>query len=471
MGTRTKFYCDIMALNPEVTGSCILVIVKYPNGTKTKFLVDCGLFQESKYDECNEKLPVIPEEVSFTLITHNHVDHTGRLPLLTKMGYNNPIYMTTGTEKFISAALYDSCKVLTDVAKRNNKKALYSSEDVYNTLNLIKDIECYKKFKIDEHISATFITNGHLIGAACILLQIHYPGYKNINLLFTGDYNSKNMFFKVPKIPKSIRNLDISIITESTYGDMESNEIISNFKNNVINAVNNEKTVIIPVFSLGRAQEIMSELSKWQKLEILNKKIPIYLDGKLAIKYTGIYLKKELNLYEEMKEFLPSNLQYVNENSRKDLLKNKKCKIILTTSGMGTYCPAQVYIPEYIQRQNALIHFTGYVAEGTLGEKLKSAKDGEIVQVGGMMAIKKADVQYTTEYSAHAKANELIDFLNLFPNKKMILITHGEKEIKNIFAERVLKETDCKKIGILGNEYFFRLDAYGLVKSLGTKFE
>ena len=87
------------------------------------------------------------------------------------------------------------------------------------------------------------------------------------------------------------------------------------------------------------------------------------------------------------------------------------------------------------------------------------------------MVIKKADVQYTTEYSAHAKANELIDFLNLFPNKKMILITHGEKEIKNIFAERVLKETDCKKIGILGNEYFFRLDAYGLVKSLGTKFE
>ena len=69
-----------------------------------------------------------------------------------------------------------------------------------------------------------------------------------------------------------------------------------------------------------------------------------------------------------MKEFLPSNLQYVNENSRKDLLKNKKCKIILTTSGMGTYGPAQVYIPEYIQRQNALIHFTGYVAEGTLGE-------------------------------------------------------------------------------------------------------
>lgn len=471
MGTRTKFYCDIMALNPEVTGSCILVIIKYPNGTETKFLVDCGLFQESQYEELNEKLPVDPKEISFTLITHNHVDHTGRLPFLTKKGYNNPIYMTKGTEKFINIALYDSCKVLTDVAKRNNVKALYSTEDVYNTLNLIEGKDDYKKFEIDDHITATFITNGHLIGSACILLQIHYHGYKDINLLFTGDYNNKNMFFKVPKIPSSIRNLDISIVTESTYGNMESNQITSNFQKNIIEAVNNEKTVIIPVFSLGRAQEVMSELCRWQKADLLKENIPIYLDGKLAIKYTSIYLKEELNIYEKMKEFLPHNLQYVNESLRKNLLKSKKCKIILTTSGMGSYGPAQLYLPEYIQRQNALIHFTGYVAEGTLGEKLKSAKEGEIVQVGGIMAIKKADVQYTTEYSAHAKANELIDFLNLFPNKKMILINHGEKEIKNLFAERVLRETDCKKIGILGNEYFFRLDAYGLVKSLGTKFE
>ena len=471
MGTRTKFYCDIMALNPEVTGSCILVIVNYPDGTKTKFLVDCGLFQETQYQKFNEKLSVNPKEVSFILVTHNHVDHTGRLPFLTKMGYNSPIYMTKRTEKFISAALYDSCKVLSDVAKRNNKKVLYSVEDVFNTLNMIEAKEEYKKFKLDEHISVTFMTNGHLIGAACILLQIHYPGFKNINLLFTGDYNNKNMFFKVPKIPSVIRNLDVSIITESTYGNMESNQIFFNFQKNIITALKQEKSIIIPVFSLGRAQEIMSELSKWQKEGFIDKNIPIYLDGKLAIKYTEIYLKEELNLYEEMKEFLPHNIKYVNENSRKDLLKSKRCKIILTTSGMGSYGPAQSYLPEYIQRENALIHFTGYVAEGTLGEKLKSAKKGEIVQVGGIMAIKKADVQYTTEYSAHAKANELLDFLNLFPNKKMILITHGEKETKKIFAKKVLKETECKKVGILGNEYCFRLDSYGLVKSLGTKFE
>lgn len=172
-----------------------------------------------------------------------------------------------------------------------------------------------------------------------------------------------------------------------------------------------------------------------------------------------------------MKNFLPENLTFVNKSNRSEVLEDTERKIILTTSGMGSYGPAQVYIPEYITRENALIHFTGYTAEGTLGNRLKNTKIGESVEVGGLIANKKAIVEYTTEYSAHAKANELIAFLNQFKNLKLVLVNHGESEIKETFAKRILKEVKTKRVGLLGREYFFRVNPYGLVKTLSTKFD
>ena len=138
---------------------------------------------------------------------------------------------------------------------------------------------------------------------------------------------------------------------------------------------------------------------------------------------------------------------------------------------MGSYGPAQVYIPEYISREKALIQFTGYTAEGTMGNRLKSTEFGEMVEVGGLIAKKIAEVEYTTEYSAHAKADEMIQFLKKFDNLRLVLVNHGESETKNIFAERIVNEVEAKRAGLLGREYFFRVDHYGLVKTLSTKFK
>ena len=172
-----------------------------------------------------------------------------------------------------------------------------------------------------------------------------------------------------------------------------------------------------------------------------------------------------------MRNFLPQNLTFVDKESRCDVLEDNKKKIILTTSGMGSYGPAQVYIPEYITRENTLIQFTGYTAEGTMGSKLKNAKFGEVVEVGGLIVKKKADVEYTTEYSAHAKADEMIQFLGQFKKIKLVLLNHGEIETKSTFAQRIANEISTKRIGLLGREYFFRIDPYGLVKTLSTKFK
>lgn len=471
MGKGSRFYADIMAMNEEVTGSCNLVIVKFPDRETLRFVVDCGLFQEREYEELNWALPFNSENVDFCLVTHVHVDHIGRLPYMVKNGYSGPIYATETTCKLLPLALNDSFKVLSSVSKRKNVKCLYSDIDVDKTLELLKPCKYNETIQVHENVKVTFLNNGHLVGAALILVQISYDGYEDINLLFTGDYNNKNIFFNVNPIPKWILELPLTVIQESTYGDMNTTDMHKCFKENIKKCINDDGTVVALVFSLGRAQEILYELRNMQKEGELNIEIPIYFDGKLAIKYTDLYIKDGLDIKQEMRDFLPQNLIFVDKASRREVLEDTNKKIILTTSGMGSYGPAQTYIPEYIAREKVLIQFTGYTAEGTMGNRLKGTALGEKVEVGGVMVKKRAHVEYTTEFSAHAKADEMIAFLKQFKNLKLVLVNHGESEVKNIFAERIIDEVAPKRVGLLGRSYFFRVDSYGLVKTLSTKFE
>lgn len=471
MGKNCRFYADIMAMQNEVTGSCNLVIVKLPDGETIRFVVDCGLFQGQEYEELNSILPFYAENVDFCLVTHVHVDHIGRLPYMIRNGFFNPIYATETTCKLLPLALKDSFKVLSSVSKRKNSNLLYSEGDVEKTLSLLKSCQYNKQIQVHENVKVTFLNNGHLVGAALILVQISYPGYDDINLLFTGDYNNKNIFFDVDPIPQKILELPLVVIQESTYGDMDSTEITKCFRNNILRCLNNNGTVVSLVFSLGRAQEILYVLKMMQNEGILDVQIPIYFDGKLAIRYTDLFIRDGLGIKDDMRNFLPENLTFVDKSIRGDILEDTSKKIILTTSGMGSYGPAQTYIPEYISRENALIQFTGYTAEGTIGNRLKNTELGSMVEVGGVLARKRANVEYTTEFSAHAKANEMIEFLKQFNNLKLVLVNHGELKAKNIFAERIIKEVKSKRVGLLGNEYFFRVDSNGLVKTLSTKFQ
>ncbi len=476
MGKTNQLYVDIMALHPEVTGSCILLIVKLPNGCTKRLLVDCGLFQECDYSQLNRYLPFDCSSIDYVLVTHNHVDHTGRLPLLVKNGYRGPIFMTDTTAKLLPLALEDSYKVLRNKAKMAHEPQLYLDSDVEETLHLVKGCSYEKTIRFDENIKATFFMNGHLPGSAVILLQIKHRGgdnrYEDINLLFTGDYNSKNLFFDVAPIPKWVKQLPLTIIQEATYGDMDSTSVESVFERNVLNAISEEKEVVVPVFSLGRSQEILYILKTWQAQGKLSKEVPIYLDGKLARRYTDIYLRDGLDNKEECRNFLPENFTEVfNSDIRQSIMNDNVCKIILTTSGMGSYGPAQTYLPAYLKKSNALIHFTGYCAEGTLGRRLYDCLKNEKVDIAGLQVKKLADVAFTSEFSAHAKADELLNFLRPYENIKLILINHGAMEKKEIYANRIIDEIDPKNVGILGRDYFFRVNGYGLNKSLSSKLE
>ena len=138
---------------------------------------------------------------------------------------------------------------------------------------------------------------------------------------------------------------------------------------------------------------------------------------------------------------------------------------------MGSYGPAPQYIIKYIKQEKCSIQFTGFTTEGTLGARLKSAENGDIVSIGGMLCTKRARVEYTTEFSAHAKADEMIEFLQQFEDIKLILVNHGETSVKEEFAKRILQEVNSKNVGILNREYLFRVGPYGFIKAMSTKFE
>jgi len=470
MGTKNRFYVDIMAMNQEVTGSCNLIVAKFPDGNSIRFIVDCGLFQEKKYNELNNVLEFDPTNIDFCLVTHNHCDHTGRLPLLVKGGYRNNIYVTEQTSILLPFGLYDTLKVLSEGAKHKHIKCLYDENDVSKTLSLLRPCKFNETTIINDNVKVTFFMNGHLIGSSVILVQISYPGYENINLFFTGDYKDKNVFFDVDSLPDWVTELPMTLIQESTYGNMSTCEIQETFKDNITQCLSENGTVLALVFSLGRAQEILYELKKMQDNDELDLQIPIYMDGKLAKKYTDLYLNGKLNIEDERSDFLPKNLTFVDSEIRPKVLESTDKKIVLTTSGMGSYGPAQTYIPVYVERKNVLIQFTGFTAEGTLGNKLKNTKTGDKVKCGGTTSIKNAQVEYTNEFSGHAKSDEMIEFLKQFKNLKLVLVNHGEVKTKEIFVHEIETKVAPKNVELLGKDYFFRINPYGLVKTVSTKF-
>ena len=147
-----NLHADLMAFHPEVTGSSILVSVRYPNGKRTKFGVDFGMFQEEKYTSLNKKIPFNPEELAFMLVTHSHIDHTGRLPFLVKKGFNKKIYLTKGTNLLIMPALKDSYKILREREKLFGKKekAIYNYDDVRRTKELLEPVDFERSIQVDE---------------------------------------------------------------------------------------------------------------------------------------------------------------------------------------------------------------------------------------------------------------------------------------------------------------------------------
>lgn len=467
MGGRYKFSVDISVKNKMVTGSAIMVTAHRVEGD-IKFLVDCGIYQgEEDYEEKNyARFDFRPENLSFLLITHVHADHSGRVPLLYKRGFYQRSYCTEDTATLLKYALPDDAKIMKISAKRNDMKPLYDDKDVENALKNVVAEPFNETFEPYEGVKVTFFKNAHLIGAATILVQIQSYGNEDINLLFLGDYNRKNMFFEVEELPEWVRELPLHIICESTYGHVDSADVRKPvFADNIVKWVNEEKkTIVIPTLSLGRYQEIAYVLKKMQDDCLLSTSIPIWFDGNLAIKYCNAY-KYFLQISSDKKAFLPFNSDFVTD--RESVLGYKGHQIIVTTSGGANFGPAPDYVNAFIERKDAAFHFTSYLWEESLGKNMLDTEKGEYVKVGSVLKKKIADVSTTSEYSGHATRDQLLEFLKTLKNIRSIEVTHGEPDVRQMFGEYCKEQLDMREsdVAITGG-YTIRVNTYKIIKTI-----
>lgn len=437
----------------EVTGSKHLVYLE--NGTQ--FLLDCGLFQGSgeEIDEWNKNFGFDAKKIKFVILSHAHIDHSGLLPKLVKEGFSGKIYCTPATKDVTEALLEDSASIQESDIKHVNKarlmnglapiKPLYEKTDVSKTIQLIETVDYNDAYKIDENVTLTFTDNGHILGSAAVNLIIKEAD-KSFRLTFTGDIGRYNN--RILKAPQAFPQADI-IIAESTYGD-KIHDPDPNLKFKLLEIIvdtclKKKGKLIIPAFSVGRTQELLSALND---LAFENKlpKIKTYVDSPLSERATDIMEAYPECYNERMQDFMKKDpdpfgfkgLTFIQGKSESMALneRNEPC-IIISASGMAEAGRVKHHILHGIENSRNTILFVGYCSPYSLGGKLISgAKE---VRIFSHYFKVKANIKKLNGFSAHGDYQEMLKFLsqqNTTEVQKLFLV-HGEESVMNVYKNHL----------------------------------
>ena len=445
-----------------VTGSCHLLEV---NGLKV--LIDCGLFQGGKKteDKNYQAFPFSVHDIDIVLITHGHLDHIGRLPLLLKAGYKGAILATKSTILIAEVILKDSAKIQLEDYKRNLRKAerkgkegkvrdpLYTTDDIPKVLKRFKAIDFHKSIDLGNKVIAKYRPAGHILGSAFI--EIMSPEGK---IIFSGDLGNYESSLQADARPPSQADV---VVIESTYGDrnhrsMQATE--AEFREILHNAVKKQGKVMIPSFALERTQVILHQIFKQQQKKQIDK-LPIYLDSPMATKFTKLYqecanefiepIKKELARGQD--PFEPDVLEYtVTTDQSKALNHLQGLSVIIAGSGMMTGGRITHHLKHNLWRKNASLIVVGYQAEGSLGRLLVEGR--KKVKIHGETIVVRAEIKTIGGFSAHADKDDLLRWIAGTGNAKAYLV-HGEPKVMKSFKKSLEKQGRKAKIVKWGKEY------------------
>lgn len=449
-----------------VTGSNFLV-----EGAGKKFLVDCGLYQGGAKDEIKneEPFPYDINEIDFMLLTHAHIDHSGRIPKLYKEGYRNPIYATNATCDLCAIMLPDSGHIQETETEWKNRKRIRRGEEelvpIYDAETAAKSLELFKGepynqiIELDDDIHVRFNDAGHMLGSSTIEIWIRENG-ENKKIVFSGDLGNND----IPLLaePTMIQDADF-LVMESTYGNrlhIKNESKAETFINIVTDTIKNGGTVVIPSFAVGRTQEILYELNKikdseddspeFERKYRLLMNTPVYVDSPLAISATEVF-KENMDLFdEETQELIRRGdnplefpglkfTQTVEES--KALNESDESAIIISASGMCEVGRIKHHLKHNIWNPKNTILFVGYQAPGTLGRKIVDG--AKTVKIFGEEVAVNARVEYIEGYSGHADQAGLLHFVNSFVKKpNHIFLVHGEEESQKVLRDKINENFD-----------------------------
>ncbi|MBC7382123.1 MAG: MBL fold metallo-hydrolase [Bacteroidia bacterium] len=440
-----------------VTGSKHLLAT--PKGTK--ILLDCGLVQGhlDNRDELNHNFGFNPREVDYLILSHAHIDHSGLIPRLVRLGFKGLIFCTPATKSLCELMLMDSAFIQSEDLKFTNKRRrkkgmpllepLYDITDVEHALKLFEDVGYDEHLQIDEEISLCFNDAGHLLGSAIVNLDITTGEEEMITITFSGDVGRYND--PILRDPQAFRQCDY-LICESTYGNRlhplikdAEGELLSIVKHTCIDK---KGKLIIPAFSVDRTQEIIYILDEAANAGKLPD-IKVYVDSPLSVKATDVIRKhqecfrKEFIAYiaKDPEPFGFKNLIYITdvEQSKKLNDSTEPC-IIISASGMAEAGRVKHHIMNNIEDPKNTILLVGYCTPESLGGHLKNG-DKEVRIFAETYPVKAA-VRSLEYYSAHADYSELLKWLECQDATKIkkVFLVHGEYEVQQIFREKLLEK-------------------------------
>lgn len=452
----------------EVTGSCHLITLD--NGFT--ILLDCGLYQGNSPElkNFNDEWLFDPASINCMVLSHAHIDHTGRIPKLVKDGFHNTIYSTPATRALSAIMLLDSAGIQEKDAEYANEKAikqgregniqpLYTSEDVQKAMKLFASYNYERWFHVHPNVEVYFTDAGHILGAACVTLKITEGG-KTTMLGFTADIGRPNRpILRDPQIMPEVEYL----LCESTYGDRlhgaEPQEV-GKFINIINETVQRGGKVIIPAFSVGRTQEIVFMLDKLANEGRLPR-IPIFVDSPLAVDATEVFIEhpecfdEEMHLYmlKDPNPFGFKNLKYIRKvEESKALNELKEPCVIISSSGMANAGRVKHHLFNNIENPACTVLIVGYATPNTPAGQLRDG--AQYIRLFGEQKRVNCRVEIMDSFSAHADYKEILDFIdNQKKGLKHLWLVHGDYEVQQIF-QKTLHQNGFNTVDIpaLGSE-------------------
>jgi len=433
----------------QVTGSMHLLEVG-----QYKILIDCGLdYEKDRSIQSNEDFPFDPAEIDLVILTHAHIDHSGNLPTLVRLGYNGQILSTPPTADLTELLLLDSVNLFMRRADKGRKhrkgkfntgaQPLYLQKHVTDTMERFVTIGFNRPFRVNENIELTLVPVGHLLGAAAAVLKIKENGVEK-SIAFTGDVGRKN--YPVLNDPEQLPPVDY-LVMESTYGgryhtkDKTVEETLVETIHKV--CIKEQGRLIIPAFSIGRTQSLVYSLNKIFSSGLLPP-VKVFVDSPLASRSTQVFRKYHSLVNQEAQDFYQKsgdefefdNLTYVEtlKDSRQVSNYFEPC-IIISSAGMLEGGRIQDHLFYNIQNYYCTILFIGYCAKGTLGHRL--LRGDPIVHIKDRELAVYATIKQTDVLSAHGDHDDLLNTVNNQDKAKLknIFLVHGEAGSMQLLAD------------------------------------